>query len=107
MAPPAKKFKRSKPELDSGNLHDLENRINLVTKAPLHLEPVHSALESAALLEALAHPMHIEKPPSPKTRKRTVAELAADEALAADQERFMLILDERNTAGAQGGGQSR
>jgi transcription factor SPT20 len=46
--------------------------------------------------------MHAEKPPSPKTRKRTVAEMAADEAAAAEQERFMLILDERLSGLARG-----
>lgn len=105
MAPPAKRLKKSKVELDSTNYHALQGRIVLATTAPLSLEPVSSASESAALLDSLAHPMHMAKPPSPKTRKRTVAELAADEALAAEQERFMLVLDERlsNTAGVQAG----
>ena len=106
MAPPAKRPKKTKIELDGSNIHTAESQITLATTAPLILEPVHNAVESAALLEALTHPMHSDKPPSPKTRKRTVAEMEADEALAAEQERYMLILDERlssSTAGAQGG----
>lgn len=107
MAPPAKRHKKGgKLELDSTTLYAVESQITLATTAPLILDPVSSASESAALLESLAHPMHTEKPPSPKTRKRTVAEMAADEALAADQERYMLTLDERlssSTAGAPGG----
>jgi len=106
MAPPAKRVKRTKVDLDSANIHAAEGQIVQLTTAPLSLDPVGSARESAALLASLAHPMHSEKPPLPKTRKRTVAEMAADEALAADQERYMLILDERlssNAVNAQGG----
>lgn len=106
MAPPAKRLKKSKLELDGTNFHAAEAQITLSTTAPLILEPVRNALEAAALLDSLAHPMHLEKPPTPKTRKRTVAELAADEAAAAEQERYMTILDERlssNVSGAQGG----
>lgn len=104
MAPPAKKLKKAKMEIDINNIHAAESHIVLATTAPLALEPVKSVTEAAALLDYLAHPMHSEKPPSPKTRKRTVAEMAADEALAAEQERYMLILDERlsNTVGVQG-----
>lgn len=106
MAPPAKKQKKAKIEIDSSNIHAIEAQITLATTAPLVLDTVSSATESAALLDSLAHPMHSEKPPSPKTRKRTVAEMAADEALAVAHERYMLCFDERlssNTAGGQGG----
>ena len=106
MAPPAKRQKKSKAELDSSNLHAVESQVTLATTAPLVLDTVSSAAQSVALLASLAHPMYSEKPPSPKTRKRTVAEMAADEALAVAQERYMLCLDERlssSTAGAQGG----
>lgn len=106
MAPPAKRLKRTKMELDCTNIYGVESQITLATTAPLVLDPVGSATESARLLESLAHPKHSDKPPLPKTRKRTVAEMAADEAFAADQERYMLIMDERlssSTLGAQGG----
>ncbi|RKF81622.1 putative transcription factor spt20 [Golovinomyces cichoracearum] len=100
MAPPAKRVKRSKVKLDSNHIYSLEAQINLATTAPLFLEPVSNAFESAALLECLTHPMHEEKPPAPKIRKRTVAEMAADEAFAAEQERYMLLLDERISSSA-------
>jgi transcription factor SPT20 len=106
MAPPAKRVKRTKVDLDSANIHAAEGQIVHLTTAPLNLDPVGNAREMAALLDSLAHPMHSEKPPLPKSRKRTVAEMAADEAFAAEQERYMLILDERlssNTVNAQGG----
>ena len=46
-------------------------------------------------------PRHQQSLPAPKTRKRTVAELAADEAIAAQEQAFMLIMDERhNVSGA-------
>jgi len=106
MAPPAKRVKRARAELDISNVYNFESHVTLARTAELKLDPVVNAAESAALLASLAHPMHSEQPPAPKTRKRTVAEMAADEALAADQERFMLVLDERlasNTTGAPGG----
>lgn len=108
MAPPAKRVKKTKMQLDSTNLYSKEAQIILATTAPLKLEPINSVNEAVSLLDSLAHPMHSAKPPAPKTRKRTVAEMAADEALAADQERYMLVLDERlsSTAGAQGGANS-
>lgn len=102
MAPPAKRQKKTKMELDGTNIHAAESQIILSTTAPLILEPVRNSLESAALLDSLAHPMHSEKPPLPKTRKRTVAELAADEAAAAEQERYMTILDDRLSSNASG-----
>lgn len=106
MAPPAKRVKKAKADLDVTNIYAVESQITIARTADLRLEPVANAAEAAALLESLAHPMHSEKPPAPKTRKRTVAEMAADEAQAADQERFMLVLDERlssNASGAPGG----
>lgn len=107
MPPPAKRLKKNKTDFDVASIYSAESHIALATNAPLFLEPVKSAGEAAALLSALEHPMHSAKPPSPKTRKRTVAEMAADEALAAERERYMLIMDERlapNAANAQGGG---
>ncbi|KAG9248898.1 Spt20 family-domain-containing protein [Calycina marina] len=105
MAPSTKKLKRMKSELDAGGIHAAEAQIIFATTAPLYLEPANSSEESAAVLDALSHPMHSAKPPSPKARKRTVAEMEADEAQAADEERYMLALDERlsSTVGAQGG----
>ncbi|KFG87048.1 hypothetical protein MANI_007853 [Metarhizium anisopliae] len=106
MPPPAnKRQKKERMELDSSTIYAAEGQILLATTAPLILEPTRNPEETILLLEAMAHPKHSEPPPQPKTRKRTVAEMAADEAAAADQERYMLVLDDRlsgNTSGAQG-----
>ncbi|KAF7955082.1 uncharacterized protein EAE97_000341 [Botrytis byssoidea] len=98
MPPAAKRLKLAKSEFNCGNIYAAEAQIILATTAPLALEPANSATECSRLLESLAHPMHLEKPPQPKSRKRTVAEMAADEALAADEQRYMLILDEQRFA---------
>jgi len=101
--PPAKRIRREKMEIDNKNIYSVESQITLATTAPLFLEPVESAGESAALLEALAHPEHAFPVPSPKTRKKTVAEMAAEQSAAADEEQYMLILDERYNNGVAGG----
>ncbi|KAI9651383.1 hypothetical protein NHQ30_001425 [Ciborinia camelliae] len=98
MPPPAKRLKQAKLEFNCGNIYAAEAQIILATTAPLALEPANSAIECSRLLESLTHPMHSEKPPQPKSRKRTIAEMAADEALAADEQRYMLILDEQRSA---------
>ncbi|KAL3424662.1 hypothetical protein PVAG01_03943 [Phlyctema vagabunda] len=103
MAPPAKRQKRAAMELPTNDIHAFQSRTTVLTTAPLYLDTVDSAAQSADLLEALAHPSHSAKLPSPKTRKRTVAEMAADEAQAAEVERFMTLCDGRNSAiGVQG-----
>ena len=103
MAPPAKRVKKYKMDVDSNNIHAVASQLLMATTAPLILDPVSSVSEAAALLDSLSHPMHAGEPPSPKSRKRTVAEMAADEEFAAAQERYMLIFDEKNAAAAQGG----
>ena len=102
MPPPAERKKGEKTELDASNIHAAEGQILRATNAPLMLEPTKTAEETIALLEAMTHPKHAEAPPQPKTRKRTVAEMAADEALAAETERFMLVADERLAPSANG-----
>ncbi|KAH7153084.1 Spt20 family-domain-containing protein [Dactylonectria macrodidyma] len=102
MPPPAKRQKRERMEVDGSNIREVEGQILLATNAPLMLEPTKNSEEMIALLEAMSHPKHSEQPPQPKTRKRTVAEVAADEAAAAEQERYMLVLDERLPSGAVG-----
>ena len=67
----------------------------LSTAPPLYLDPVKDVEEAQALMDKLSDPLCCRDPPAPKSRKRTVAELAADEALAAEEQRFMLIMDER------------
>jgi transcription factor SPT20 len=109
MPPPAKKLKTAeRMELDATNIYAAEGEILVATTAELDLAPTKSIEELILKLESQVHPNHSAPPPQPKTRKRTVAEMAADEALAAEQERFMLIYDERlsskNGTAAQGAG---
>ena len=66
------------------------------------LRPSSAITPTMVPLQTLAiDPRHQQSLPAPKTRKRTVAELAADEAIAAQEQAFMLIMDERhNVLGA-------
>ncbi|RMZ78400.1 hypothetical protein DV738_g3911, partial [Chaetothyriales sp. CBS 135597] len=98
--PPAKKLKM---KIDAKDLPEYEARTINATALPIYLDPVESLEEAQALITALTDPFYNTLPPSPKSRKRTVAELAADDAYAKEQERFMLIMDER-TAAAGGAG---
>ncbi|EEQ28538.1 conserved hypothetical protein, partial [Microsporum canis CBS 113480] len=98
VAPPLERghpAKRQKMLVEPYELPEVESKLILATAPPLYLDPVDSLEASQNLLKLLESPLHCHKPPSPKTRRRTVAELAADEALAAAEERFMLIMDER------------
>ncbi|KAF3926992.1 hypothetical protein ABW20_dc0109462 [Dactylellina cionopaga] len=74
----------------------------LTTGPSLVLTPAESPEHASAILEALAHPLHSRPVPPKKTRKRTVKEMAVDEAKAAEEERLMLIMDERHQASAIG-----
>ncbi|OQU98814.1 hypothetical protein CLAIMM_04542 [Cladophialophora immunda] len=94
-------FKKIKLKIDPKDMLEYEGRVVNATAPPLYLEPVESLDEAETLLGMLKDPLHDQRPPSPKSRKRTVAELAADDAHAKEQERFMLIMDER-TAGTNG-----
>jgi len=102
--PPAKKQKM----MISGNeIHSFESKLINSTAPPLFLDPVESLEDAHKVLENLTDPQHKEPYPAPKVKKRTVAELAADEAIAAQEQDFMLIMDERyasGTAGAKAGG---
>ncbi|KAJ4288396.1 hypothetical protein N0V90_011631 [Kalmusia sp. IMI 367209] len=98
--------KRPKMVLEEHNLHEFESAVYNATCPKLYLEPTKSFEESLALMEAITHPNNQSPPPTRKTRKRTTAELAADEAEAADIQRYMLAGDEHQaskTAAASGG----
>ena len=88
--------KKPKMVLDETNVHDFEAEVLLKTNPVLYLEPARDGYESDAIVAMLAHPLHSEKPLAPKTRKRTIAEVAADQAHAAEEERYMLSYDERH-----------
>lgn len=96
--------KRQKMLVEPEELLECESKMIQALAPPLFLEPVHSAGAAQDLLKHLESPLHCNPPPLPKRRKRTVAELAADEALAAEEERFMLIMDERLEPTASGPG---
>lgn len=87
--------KRPKMLVESQHLLECESKLTRALAPPLFLEPVDSLGAVQDLLKFMESPLHRDPPPSPKRRKRTVAELEADEALAAEEERFMLIMDER------------
>lgn len=101
--------KKQKMMVEPQELMECESKLTKALAPPLFLEPVDTLEDVQALLKFMESPLHRDAPPSPKRRKRTVAELAADEALAAEEERFMLIMDERlepTTSGAAGGPKS-
>lgn len=100
--PPAKRIKREKMELDVTNVYSVESQITLATCAPLFLEPTRDARDTIALLDALSHPDHSEPMPSPMMRKKTVAELEAEDSAAKIEEKYMLAGDERYSAAAGG-----
>ena len=87
--------KKQKMMFNGKDLPALEEKLINATAPPLYLDPVNGPQEAEKLMRKLQDPLFCHEPPSPKTRKRTIAELAADEALAAEEQRFMLIMDER------------
>jgi transcription factor SPT20 len=89
--------------LTGENAHDFEAEIINRTAPPLLLDPAASFAESLEIIETLKHPLHSNKPPEAKSRKRTVAEVAADEELARKEEHFMLSFDERQQSSLTGG----
>ncbi|KAL8776537.1 MAG: hypothetical protein Q9213_008232 [Squamulea squamosa] len=97
--PPTKKQKMLLKEND---MRDLQTKLTTSSAHPLYLEPVGTLQEASKLIQCLTDSLHKGNLPSPKTRKRTVAELEADEAQAASEQRFMLIMDERLAASAAG-----
>jgi transcription factor SPT20 len=86
--------KRQKMVLDDSNVHEFEAEFLNATCPPLYLEPTKSLGHSLALMDAITHPNNKNPAPPRKTRKRTTAELAADEAEAQGLQRFMLAGDE-------------
>lgn len=97
--PPAKKQKM----MISGNeIHSFESKLVNSTAPPLFLDLVEGLEDAHRVLENLTDHQHKEPYPEPKVKKRTEAELAADEAIAAQEQDFMLIMDERYASGAAG-----
>lgn len=94
--------KKQKTLVGAKDIRGFESRLIEAMAGPLCLDLVGSLQEADMLINSLTDPQHKEEYPAPKTRKRTVAELAADEALAAQEQRFMLIMDERLAPSAAG-----
>lgn len=91
--PPAK---RQKMMIGGQEIHEFESRVLTTTAPPLFLDPVDNIEDAHIVLENLTDSRHRQIHPAPKSRKRTVAELAADEAIAAQEQAYMLIMDERH-----------
>lgn len=89
--------KRQKMMISGQEIHEFESRAITTTAPPLFLDPVDNIEDAHTVLDSLTDPRHRQNHPVPKTRKRTVAELAADEAIAAQEQAFMLIMDERHS----------
>lgn len=105
--PTGRSPKRPKMVIDETNAYEFEAALLRETSPRLYLEPTKDLYESLALMDAITHPNNKNPPPPRKSRKRTVAELAADEAEAADVQRFMLAGDEFQStkAAATAGGE--
>ncbi|KAF1809535.1 hypothetical protein P152DRAFT_422773 [Eremomyces bilateralis CBS 781.70] len=87
--------KRQKMYLEGDEIHEFEAELLRNTEVSLLLEPAKDFREAQAMIESMSHPRHSYPLPERKARKRTEREMAADEANAAEQERFMLLGDER------------
>ena len=98
--PPLKKLKMS---ISGSEIHGFESKAVATTAPPLFLDPVESIEDTQKSLNTLTDPRNKETHPAPKARKRTEAELAADEAIAAQEQEFMLIMDERHGASGAAG----
>ena len=81
--------------LEGNEWYSFQADMLMATAPPLYLEPVDNPQDSQKILDMLSHPLHLEQPPSPKTRKRTTAEVAAEDAQNQETERRMLIMDDR------------
>lgn len=95
---PGRSPKRQKMVVDENNIHEVQAAFLNAVCPKLFLEPTKSFGETLDLLETHAHPNNQNSPPARKARKRTTAELAADEAEAADMQRYMLAGDEHVTS---------
>ena len=98
--PPPKKLKMS---ISGSDIHAFESKAITTTAPPLFLEPIDNINDAHRVMQSLTDPLHKEPNPTPKTRKRTQTELAADEAIADREQKFMLIMDERRSASGAAG----
>ena len=92
--------------LDESDYYTFQAEMLVATEPPLYLEPVDNPQDAGRVLDLLSNTLHQEQPPSPKTRKRTTAEVAADDAQRQETERRMLIMDERIKPAGAGAAQN-
>ena len=107
---PGRSPKRQKMVVDENNIHEVQAAFLNAVCPKLFLEPTKCFGETLDLMEAHTHPNNQNSPPARKARKRTTAELAADEAEAADMQRYMLAGDEHqanSSATAAGGDEGK
>ncbi|KEQ82907.1 hypothetical protein M438DRAFT_347126 [Aureobasidium pullulans EXF-150] len=88
--------------VDETNYYQFEATMLISSEPPLLLDPAKTFEEAEMALSLLKHPLHSEAPPSPRSRKRTHAEMALDDAQAFEEERRMLIMDERTKPSLRG-----
>lgn len=94
--------KRQRMMLEEKDYHAFEAGLLLASETPLELTPADNFEHAQVIIASLSHPLHDNKPSTSKGRKRTIAEMAADEAQASEDERIALILDERIKATLKG-----
>ncbi|KAF2663383.1 hypothetical protein BT63DRAFT_125978 [Microthyrium microscopicum] len=90
--------KKPRMLLDESSVKDFEAQVLLAQNPVLHLEPAKDFAHSQAIMDKLRSPNHDAPRAKPKTRKRTIAEVAAEEAEAAQEEKFLLNYDDRQMA---------
>lgn len=90
-------LKKQKLRIDPKDHLEYEAKVVNATAPPLYLEPAKDVEDVDRIITMLADPLCQEAPPSPRSRKRTVAELAAEDRHAKEQERFMLVMDARGS----------
>lgn len=95
QTPTTARIPRQKMVLDDSNAMQFEAQHLLATSPALILKPTTTPQEAHRILQALKNPNHCFPLPPPKARKRTMAELQADEAQAAEQERLLLFMDDK------------
>ncbi|KAF2150791.1 hypothetical protein K461DRAFT_280807 [Myriangium duriaei CBS 260.36] len=101
--------KPTKMLLEEKDVYTFEAEYLLSTEPPLQLGLAKDISEARKILNSLAHPLHSGSAPSTQSRKRTQADIAADDAQAAREEHKMLIMDERvkPSVGTAAGGDSQ
>ena len=81
--------------IDEKDYYQFEANMLVSSEPPLLLDPAKSPQEAEMALRLLQHPLHSEPPPSPRSRKRTHAEMAQDDAQAVSYTHLTLPTNSR------------